>query len=136
MSSEKVNDERKIDLTNNVQARIQNPLHGISRGTLLDQVEDFAREKDLLDVVDILKKGALLAQNPKDFENIPELDEKDKEVIRRETTRILLSFHPPIPWSSHHFSPDRWSQPYPLYMTVVVCSLAAAVQYVPLDSCG
>jgi len=105
MSSEKASDyERKIDLANNVQARIQNPLHGIPRDTLLNQVEDFAREKDLLDVLDILKKGALLAQSPKDFENIPELDEKDKEVIRRETTRILLSLSSPLPSSRRPFS--------------------------------
>ena len=95
MSSEKVSEERRIDLANNVQARIQNPLHGIPRDKLLTQVEEFAREKDLLDVVDLLKKGALLAQNPRDFENIPELDEEDKEAIRRETTRILLL------WSSY-----------------------------------
>jgi hypothetical protein len=34
-----------------------------------------------------LRKGALLAQNPGKFETIPELDEADREVIRRETTR-------------------------------------------------
>ena len=95
MSSEKVIEERRIDLANNVQARIQNPLYGIPRDKLLTQVEEFAREKDLLDVVDLLKKGALLAQTPRDFENIPELDEEDKEVIRKETTRILLL------WSSY-----------------------------------
>jgi len=39
------------------------------------------------DILPDLGKGALLAQNPKDFENIPELDETDREIIRRETTR-------------------------------------------------
>ncbi|KAF9035249.1 hypothetical protein BJ165DRAFT_1511010 [Panaeolus papilionaceus] len=98
-----------VDLANNVQARIQNPLHGIPRATLLRQVEQFAEEKGLADKVDLLKKGAVLAQNPKDFEQLEELTEEDKVIIRRETTH-------------------RWSQSRDLYMTVVICSLAAAVQ--------
>ncbi|PFH46025.1 hypothetical protein AMATHDRAFT_156846 [Amanita thiersii Skay4041] len=100
---------RHVDLAHNVQARIQNPLHGIPRKKLLQQVEEFAREKDMEDILPELRKGALLAQNPKDFENIPELDEGDKEVIRREITH-------------------RWRQPRDLYLTVIICSLAAAVQ--------
>ncbi|GLB43015.1 putative major facilitator superfamily, sugar transporter (TC 2.A.1.1) family protein [Lyophyllum shimeji] len=122
MSTEKVTadvkeehyDEEKqqklnVDLANNVQAKIQNPLHGIPKEKLLAQVEEFAREQGMEDITPILKKGALLAQNPKDFENISELDEADKEVIRRETTH-------------------KWSQPRDLYLTVIICSLAAAVQ--------
>ncbi|KAG5640972.1 hypothetical protein DXG03_006475 [Asterophora parasitica] len=101
--------QQKIDLANNVQAKIQNPLHGIPKKALLEQVEAFAQEKGMEDILDVLKKGALLAQHPGDFESIPELDEADKEVIRRETTH-------------------KWSQPRALYMTVIVCSLAAAVQ--------
>lgn len=53
----------------------------------MSQVEDFAREKGLEEIMSLLKKGALIAQNPSNFEMIPELDEADKEVIRRETTR-------------------------------------------------
>ncbi|KAF5378119.1 hypothetical protein D9615_007543 [Tricholomella constricta] len=101
--------QRKIDLANNVQAKIQNPLYGIPKKTLLTQVEAFAREKGMEDIISVLSKGALLAQRPRDFEDIPELDEADREVIRRETTH-------------------KWSQPRDLYMTVIVCSLAAAVQ--------
>jgi sugar porter (SP) family MFS transporter len=103
------NEARRIDLANNVQARIQNPLHGISKPKLLKQVEVFARERDMEDILPILRKGALLAQNPKEFESIPELDEDDKAIIRREITH-------------------KWRQPKALYLTVVICSLAAAVQ--------
>ncbi|KAF8645383.1 hypothetical protein AX16_007885 [Volvariella volvacea WC 439] len=102
-------ERRRIDLANNVQAKIQNPLYGIPRETLFAQVEDFAREKGMEDITPLLKKGALLAQNPKDFENISELDEADREIIRRETTH-------------------KWSQPRDLYLTVIICSIAAAVQ--------
>ena len=51
------------------------------------QVEAFAREQGMEDIEPILKKGALIAQSPKDFESFPELDETDKAIIRRETTR-------------------------------------------------
>jgi len=51
------------------------------------QVEEFTKEKGLDDKLELFQKAALLAQNQKDFENIPELSDGDKEVIRRETTR-------------------------------------------------
>ncbi|KIL64192.1 hypothetical protein M378DRAFT_11588 [Amanita muscaria Koide BX008] len=98
-----------VDLANNVQAKIQNPLYGIPKAKLLRQVETFAHEQDMDDILPLLRKGALLAQDPKNFESIPELDEEDKEIIRRETTH-------------------KWKQPKDLYLTVVICSLAAAVQ--------
>lgn len=99
--------EKHVDLSNNVQAkfvvgkdrvimmlmfitsvnRIQNPLYGIPKNKLLRQVERFAHENDLDDILPYLQKGALLAQHPKEFETIPELDEADRVIIRRETTR-------------------------------------------------
>lgn len=110
--------------------RIQNPLHGIPRAQLLAQVEEFAKEKEMADKIDLLRKAALLAQNPKEFEQIPELDEEDRAVIRQEITR-MLRFKPPLRLPSFDTKlllTDRWHQPFALYMTVVVCSLAAAVQ--------
>jgi sugar porter (SP) family MFS transporter len=109
IDEERMKVARQVDLANNVQARIQNPLRDIPRGTLLKQVEAFVAEKGLQDKTDLFKKGALLAQNPKDFENLDDLTENDKEIIRRETTH-------------------KWSQPRDLYLTIVICSLAAAVQ--------
>jgi hypothetical protein len=70
-------------------SRIQNPLAGVPRDVLLQRVDDFTREKGLEDKKDLFRKAALLAQNPSDFETIPELSEEDKHVIRRETTREL-----------------------------------------------
>ncbi|TFK75341.1 hypothetical protein BDN72DRAFT_810901 [Pluteus cervinus] len=95
--------------TNNASAKIQNPLHGIDRETLLAQVDDFARAEGMEDIGTLLRKGALIAQNPSGFESIPDLDESDKAIIRREITH-------------------KWNQPKDLYMTVVLCSIAAAVQ--------
>ena len=62
-------------------------MHGIPRETLLRQVEQFTREYGMEDLTPLFQKGALLAQSPKNFEAIPDLDETDKEFIRREVTR-------------------------------------------------
>lgn len=66
---------------------IQNPLHGLSREKLMRKVDLFVKDKGFEDRLELFQKSALLAQNPQDFENIPELTEAEKEVIRRETTR-------------------------------------------------
>ncbi|KAJ7124934.1 hypothetical protein C8R44DRAFT_781836 [Mycena epipterygia] len=114
MSSEKVDQEkatasfeeqRQIDLVNNTNARIQNPLHGIPHDRLLAQVEEFTREKGFDDLLPLFQKGALLAQNPSKFESIAELDDDDKAIIRREITH-------------------KWHQPQALYLTVILCSVA------------
>ncbi|KAF5351752.1 hypothetical protein D9756_007418 [Leucocoprinus leucothites] len=101
--------DEKPNLVNNTNARIQNPLHGIPKDKLLSQVEEFANEKGLEDITSLLQKGALIAQNPSQFETIAELEEAEKAVIRRETTH-------------------KWHQPRDLYFTVILCSIAAAVQ--------
>ncbi|KJA27733.1 hypothetical protein HYPSUDRAFT_34863 [Hypholoma sublateritium FD-334 SS-4] len=112
--SEKSSQEFKSEVVNvtqadNVNAKIQNPLHGIPHDELLRQVEAFAEEYEMMDILAYLRKGALLAQNPGAVEDIPELDDSDREVIRREKTH-------------------KWNQPAALYFTVILCSLAAAVQ--------
>ncbi|KAJ3518131.1 hypothetical protein NLJ89_g48 [Agrocybe chaxingu] len=98
-----------IDLVNDVNAKIQNPFHGIPHDTLLAQVDTFAKEYDMWDNFIQLQKGALVAQNPGNFESIMELNDDDREVLRRERTH-------------------KWSQPRDLYLTVILCSVAAAVQ--------
>jgi hypothetical protein len=59
--------------------------------------------------IDLLKKGALVAQNPGQFENLGILDEAEKDALRIEVNK-------------------KWKHPMKLYMTVIVCSLGAAVQ--------
>lgn len=44
---------------------LANPLAHIDRDELFMRIEAFAEEKGLLDIVDELKKGALVAQNPR-----------------------------------------------------------------------
>ncbi|EXJ92376.1 hypothetical protein A1O3_00926 [Capronia epimyces CBS 606.96] len=92
-----------------LSAAFENPLSGIPKEQLLQNVETFCRDNNLLEYVDVFKKGALVAQSPKNFESIPELSQEDRDVLTREHTH-------------------RWSQPFTLYWLVIMCSLAAAVQ--------
>lgn len=98
-------------MTENVTGEIKNPLVGIPRDQLMADVEDFARKYgfDPETELPLLRKGALVAQSPADFENMPELDDGDRDALRREITH-------------------RWRQPWPLYMTIVLNSIAAAIQ--------
>lgn len=74
----------------------KNPLAGLTKEELMENVEAFAREKDLEHILDDLKKGALVAQDPKAFESLGELSEEEKDWLRRETTH-------------------KWHQPFMMY---------------------
>ena len=60
-------------------------------------------------MVPLLKKGALVAQDPPAFESIAELDEVERDALRNEVLH-------------------KWRQPGALYFTVILCSIGAAVQ--------
>jgi hypothetical protein len=92
--------------------RIKNPLRGISREQLMRDVEAFVQEKGLVEHVHYFRKGALVAQNPNGFDEIDgseALDETEKTVLQHE---IL----------------HKWRLPWKLYLTIVTCSIGAAVQ--------
>lgn len=96
-------------LNNNETGQIKNPLTGIPREALIEDVELFAREKGLEDILPLLTKGALVAQNPALIDTLPELEEHERESFRDE---IL----------------HRWRQPKILYFTIILNSIAAAIQ--------
>jgi hypothetical protein len=98
-----------IDLNHNASAKILNPLAGISPEDLDYQVTEFARDKQLDDLLRLLKKGARVAQNPKQYSSIADLDKSELNALDDEV---------------HH----RWRQPKSLYFTVIMCSIGAAVQ--------
>ncbi|KAL5354486.1 hypothetical protein ACLOAV_000575 [Pseudogymnoascus australis] len=105
-------DPNHVNLNSNISGRIENPLAGIPRATLLSDVEKFAEEKSLTGHVDILKKGALVAQDPLNYEDITgehSLTEVEIEDLRNE---IL----------------HKWRHPRTLYLTILLCSVGAAVQ--------
>lgn len=74
----------------------KNPLASLTKDELLADVEAFAREKSLEHILDDLKRGALVAQDPKKFESLDELSDSEKELLRREKTH-------------------KWSQPFMMY---------------------
>lgn len=92
-----------------MSAKLRNPLAGIPRDVLLQNVEDFANEKGLTEHLPALQKGAILAQHPHGYEEMPELTREEKDLIQREHTH-------------------RWSHPTMLYVTIFLCSVGAAVQ--------
>jgi hypothetical protein len=97
-------------LTENLEGEIRNPLKGIPQDQLFANVEDFQRTKGLpSDILPLLQKGALVAQNPAAFESINELDEEEKQALREEATH-------------------RWKHPWALYYTIGLSSIAAAIQ--------
>lgn len=89
--------------------RIRNPLIGIPRNVLLADVDNFATTHGLTNIQDLLRKGALAAQNPVGFEHMNDFDENDKASLRDEIEH-------------------RWRQPKTLYVTIILNSIAAAIQ--------
>jgi len=76
---------------------------------LLQDVENYSAENNLGDILPLLRKGALVAQSPHAFEHLPELDEADRTALREEVTH-------------------RWKHPRTLYFTIILNSIAAAIQ--------
>ncbi|OJJ51343.1 hypothetical protein ASPZODRAFT_364370 [Penicilliopsis zonata CBS 506.65] len=94
---------------NRTNAIFENPLAGVPKEKLLEDVEKFCRQYGLEDHLDVFRKGALISQNPAQAQYLTELTEDEKAVLRREHTH-------------------KWSQPWQLYFLATMCSLAAAVQ--------
>jgi len=108
-SNEHLDDVDHVDFNRNTTARIQNPLHGLSRKTLHERADTFATETSVDVDRDLLYKAIVLAQRPSEFETNEDLTEADREALRLERDH-------------------RWKQPFILYFTVFLCSLGAAVQ--------
>jgi hypothetical protein len=74
-------------------------------------VEEFAQEYNVADILPELKKGALVARDPAEFETVTDLNESELTALRDEVLH-------------------KWRQPKQLYFTIILCSIGAAVQYV------
>jgi hypothetical protein len=103
-ASDKMVADQRQDLT-----ELPSVLEGVSYEQLVRDVESFAHEHQLRDILPDLVKGALVAQNPRGFEQISELDEIDRQHLRDEITH-------------------KWKHPRALYFTIVLNSIATAVQ--------
>ncbi|WVF71916.1 hypothetical protein IAT40_006726 [Kwoniella sp. CBS 6097] len=93
----------------NVSAKIQNPLHGLSKETLTDMADRFCQEHGFEEKQDLFRRAALVSQRPNDHEDIVELTEEDRFWLRREKT-------------------NKWDQTRALYFLIIVCSLGSAIQ--------
>jgi hypothetical protein len=95
----------------NLNAKLANPLAGYSHAELEEMGAEYAERYVRGDETDILafRKGAVLAQDPLKYADLPMLDAGDKTVLHKEFEH-------------------RWSQPKLLYLVIVLCSTAAAVQ--------
>ncbi|KAH9839427.1 uncharacterized protein C8Q71DRAFT_846982 [Rhodofomes roseus] len=109
VSKEEIKHFDRAAIANNPNARLANPLEGIPQDQLIADAAAFAKSHDLGHVTEEFQKGALVAQNPTEFETLPLLTDEDRNVLRREMTH-------------------RWSHPFQLYYLVILCSMAAAVQ--------
>ncbi|KAJ6079572.1 hypothetical protein N7467_009325 [Penicillium canescens] len=100
---------QQVDLHNNVSAKIKNPLADLTKSQVLRDVEQFAQEFNVTDILPELQKGALVARSPTEFESVPDLTETELTALRDETLH-------------------KWRQPRALYFTIILCSVGAAVQ--------
>ncbi|KAM3447629.1 hypothetical protein MY3296_008569 [Beauveria thailandica] len=95
-----------------LESRIRNPLDGIPRDELMRNVDDFARSRGLSEHMSILRKGALVAQNPTDMRRID-----GDEALTAEELAVL-----------DRESSNKWTMPARLFWTIAMCSIGAAVQ--------
>lgn len=93
----------------NIEGEIRNPLTDVPKAELLSDVSLFAKEHQLEEIEPLLIKGALVAQSPALFEEIEELDDGDRIAFREEVTH-------------------RFKLPKMLYYTIILNSIAAAIQ--------
>ena len=63
----------------------------------------------MTDLTPLIRKGALVAQDPPGFEQVEELDDAERDALRNEVLH-------------------KWRQPKALYYTIILCSVGAAVQ--------
>lgn len=98
-----------FDPNGTLSGKFENPLAGIAKHKLFEDVENFCREFDMMDKFEMMKKGALVSQAPYHAHSIAELDDNDRAVLE-------------------HEAKHKWSQPWMLFFLTAMCSLGAATQ--------
>lgn len=93
----------------NLNAMFDNPLAGIPKDQLFNDVKNFCDKHGLTEHYDTFCKGALVAQSPHAAQQLDILSSEEKRHLEREHTH-------------------KWSQTWDLYWLVIMCSLCAAVQ--------
>ena len=94
-----------------LNALFENPLAGIPRDQLFQDVDAFCDKFNLTDHREAFRKGALVAQSPHTAQDMDYLDEQDKAVLLREHT-------------------NKWDQPKTLYYLVSKYSYIHCYPYI------
>ena len=106
-----------------IVSSIPNPLASFSTSEVLEEVEEFVKEKGLDKFMRLFKMAALVAHDPTDYESINdriatnELDYNSLRLLEDEELEFLRDEHD-----------KRFRHPRELYWTIVLCSVGAAVQ--------
>lgn len=108
-SSDNGGEATQIDLNRNVSGTITNPLQGIPHDKLLSRAAHFSNSHGLQDHLSLIQRGALVAQSPHSWNDIPELSPEEREALDYE---------------QHH----KWSMTPALIFTIFVCGLGALTQ--------
>ncbi|KAJ5903398.1 Major facilitator superfamily domain general substrate transporter [Penicillium tannophilum] len=96
-------------MIHNLTAEIPNPLEGIPHDQLMSNVQEYAELHGLQDILPTLRKGALAGQDPIAARTSPLLNGQEHEILHVEANY-------------------RWRQPWALYYTIILNSIAAAIQ--------
>ena len=95
--------------SNNLNAKFANPLADIDDAQLMQDVENFCKDNELIEHLEDMKTGARAAREPGKVATANWIEEVDREAIIREKTH-------------------KWDHPWMLYWLCAMCSLAAATQ--------
>ena len=79
-------------------AKLVNVLHGQTKDELYANVDHFVHHYGLDDKLEVFRKGALVAQHPHNYQQMPELSAEDKASLTYEKAH-------------------KWSNPWMLYYT-------------------
>ncbi|KAG9235481.1 hypothetical protein BJ875DRAFT_494998 [Amylocarpus encephaloides] len=99
------------EFRHNLNAKLNNPLAGLTHQELSAKGEAYCRDNSIDEQEDIraFKLGAIIAQNPNKHPELAELTAEERDTLGLEIEK-------------------KWSQPWTLYMIIVLCSTCAAVQ--------
>ena len=81
----------------------------MSESEMLADIDEFAKSNNLEEILPLLVKGGLVAREPSKFASVPDITEAEKDAISNEVLH-------------------KWRQPKVLYITIILCSVGAAVQ--------
>jgi hypothetical protein len=115
-------DEAELIAAANANAKLANPLAGLSVARLRAAGRAYALSRSIVDAADVraFELGAVLAQQPEKWDRVGDVDDgadaAELRVLEKEYT-------------------NKWSQPPLLYLVIVLCSTCAAVQGMVCFSC-